>query len=74
VVLFIIFVVQIVFTMIGGKLLRTVPLLPYEWGYIMALSFIIVPFDLVRKIIIVPFLPLKYLEKAEPEDEDKKDK
>jgi len=59
IVLGIIFLVQIVFSMFGGKLLRTVPLLAHEWLYILAMSLIIIPFDLIRKLILVPFLPLK---------------
>ncbi|GAM23189.1 hypothetical protein SAMD00019534_063640 [Acytostelium subglobosum LB1] len=50
VVLFI-FVVQIVFTYIGGRVLRTVGLELNEWVAIIAASLTIIPFDLVRKTI-----------------------
>jgi len=77
-VLTLIFFVQIVFTVIGGKLLRTVPLLSDEWLYIIAMSFVIIPLDLVRKLALVPFLPERYLDpeidNSESSEEDKKEK
>lgn len=56
-VLALIFIVQIVFTYVGGRILRTVPLLPNEWFFVIALASIIIPFDLIRKLIIAPLLP-----------------
>jgi len=49
--------VQVVFTYLGGSVLRTVPLLAHEWAFIMGLSFIIIPFDMIRKLVLAPFLP-----------------
>eukprot|EP01126_Amoeba_proteus_P035969 TRINITY_DN3643_c0_g1_i10.p1 TRINITY_DN3643_c0_g1~~TRINITY_DN3643_c0_g1_i10.p1 ORF type:complete len:708 (+),score=156.63 TRINITY_DN3643_c0_g1_i10:689-2812(+) len=51
-----IFVVQIVFTMIGGKVLRTVPLTTNEWIFVGGLSLLILPWDMMRKMFIVPLL------------------
>eukprot|EP00300_Choanocystis_sp_HF-7_P003814 c12907_g2_i1.p2 GENE.c12907_g2_i1~~c12907_g2_i1.p2 ORF type:complete len:200 (+),score=39.91 c12907_g2_i1:1-600(+) len=47
-----IFVVQILFTEFGGKLLRTVPLTLHEWQMVLLLSFLVVPWDLARKLVI----------------------
>jgi len=69
IVLAIIFIVQIIFTAIGGKFLRTVPLLFEEWGWVVAWSLIILPWDMVRKIVIVPFLPLSFKEEEEEKEE-----
>jgi len=52
-----IFVVQVVFTYLGGSLLRTVPLTPNEWVLIISASAIIIPFDIVRKLALAPFFP-----------------
>jgi P-type Ca2+ transporter type 2C len=46
-----IFVVQIVFTYIGGDILRTTALLPREWIIVTLVSLVIIPVDLARKII-----------------------
>jgi len=56
-VIFIIFVVQISFTYIGGNILRTVPLHLDEWIKIIGFAFVIIPFDLLRKMFIIPLLP-----------------
>jgi hypothetical protein len=37
--------------------LRTVPLEPIEWKGIMLASLAIIPFDMLRKLIVLPFLP-----------------
>jgi len=55
-----IFIVQIVFTIVGGKVLRTVPLTASEWATTIALAATIIPFDLLRK---VAFLPISKKEK-----------
>jgi Ca2+-transporting ATPase len=55
-----IFVVQITFTYIGGSVLRTVPLTLNEWILVISLSFVIVPFDILRKLIISPLLPKQF--------------
>ena len=46
-----IFMVQIVFTYIGGQILRTVPLSLEEWFYPVGLASLIIPIDLTRKLI-----------------------
>jgi len=51
-----IFVVQMIFTYLGGSVLRTVPLLPEEWGYIFLASFLIIPIDLLRKVVVKPLI------------------
>jgi magnesium-transporting ATPase (P-type) len=57
IVIVVIFVVQMVFTYLGGNVLRTVPLTLREWGYIFGVCFIIIPIDLLRKIAVKKFLP-----------------
>jgi calcium-translocating P-type ATPase len=52
----VIFVVQMIFTYLGGNVLRTVPLTLEEWGYIFKGCFIIIPLDLIRKAIVKPIL------------------
>ena len=47
----IIFSVQIFFTYIGGKILRTVGLTLEEWLIVIAMAVIIIPVDLIRKAI-----------------------
>jgi len=56
-VLVLIFAVQIVFTYIGGKVLRTVPLRFEEWTWIIGAAFIIWPWDMLRKMLVAPWLP-----------------
>jgi calcium-translocating P-type ATPase len=46
-----IFIIQILFTYFGGKVLRTVGLNPQEWLYVLAFSFVIIPLDLLRKAV-----------------------
>jgi len=55
-VVLLIFTVQVVFTYVGGNILRTVPLTQNEWVMIIAASSIIIPFDILRKIIMKPIL------------------
>uniref|UniRef100_A0A6B2KX22 Calcium-transporting ATPase n=1 Tax=Arcella intermedia TaxID=1963864 RepID=A0A6B2KX22_9EUKA len=75
-VLVVIFVVQMSFTYIGGSVLRTVPLTVKEWVVIFSVCFVIIPFDLLRKIVIAPWLPKKLLDRsgldAQAEEEQKK--
>jgi len=72
-VLLIIGIVQITFTAIGGKLLRTVPLLPKEWGMVIKMSLVIIPFDTLRKLVLVPFLPVKSFDPPSEDDEDEEE-
>lgn len=72
-----IWVVQIAFSYIGGSVLRTVPLQFHEWRFIMLASLLIIPFDVLRKIIVAPFLPKQLQDlsefenpKAESDDEN----
>ncbi|MEM8895799.1 MAG: cation-translocating P-type ATPase C-terminal domain-containing protein, partial [Bacteroidota bacterium] len=44
-------VLQILFTYVGGAVLRTVALNPQEWLIIIGLSFLIVPVDMIRKAV-----------------------
>lgn len=46
-----IFAMQILFTYIGGQILRTVPLSLEEWLYPFGLAILIIPVDLTRKLI-----------------------
>jgi Ca2+-transporting ATPase len=46
-----IFAVQILFTYLGGDVLRTVGLTFDEWLFVIAFSFVIIPIDLARKSI-----------------------
>jgi Ca2+-transporting ATPase len=54
-----IFVVQVSFTYVGGDLLRCVWLLPHEWTNVILLSALIIPFDIIRKLIFTPLLAKK---------------
>ncbi|PWJ39164.1 calcium-translocating P-type ATPase, PMCA-type [Sediminitomix flava] len=45
-------VLQIVFTYIGGSILRTVPLNLKEWGLVFGFAFSIIPIDMIRKSIM----------------------
>jgi len=56
-VVFTIFTVQVIFTYLGGNVLRTVGLRLREWFLVIVSSSIIIPFDLLRKIIINHFFP-----------------
>ena len=46
-----IFGVQVLMTYIGGEILRTAGLTLNEWVYVIGFSFLIIPLDLLRKII-----------------------
>ncbi|KAL6054184.1 P-type Ca(2+) transporter [Balamuthia mandrillaris] len=56
VVVTLIFLVQITFTWIGGSVLRTVPLTLNEWLSVIVASSIIIPFDFLRKTLLIPCL------------------
>eukprot|EP01133_Synstelium_polycarpum_P003990 gene3990-4620_t len=56
VVVLFIFCVQIVFTYIGGRVLRTVGLNLNEWVVVILASLSIIPFDLLRKTLVNIFL------------------
>jgi len=47
-----IFGLQVTFTYLGGSILRTVGLTLSEWILVIAASFIIIPFDMCRKLIM----------------------
>ena len=47
-----IIVLQVVFTYIGGTILRTTPLLPIEWLYVALFAVSIIPVDIIRKLIL----------------------
>ncbi|PRP87729.1 P-type ATPase [Planoprotostelium fungivorum] len=55
-VVLLIFVVQITFTYLGGNILRTVGLTFHEWIMIIGASSVIVPFDILRKILLGPYI------------------
>jgi calcium-translocating P-type ATPase len=44
--------VQIVLTIIGGKMFRTIPMTITEWLFVAGLAFMIIPFDLLRKRLL----------------------
>ncbi len=46
-----IFVIQIVLVYVGGEIFRTVPLSVSEWAVIFGLSVLIIPVDMIRKLI-----------------------
>ena len=46
-----IFIVQTTFIYIGGEVLRTVPLQPLEWLYMVMFAVLLIPVDLARKLI-----------------------
>jgi len=52
-----IFGVQILFTYVGGNLLRTEGLLLREWVVVIFSSMLIIPFDMVRKTIMNRYIP-----------------
>jgi len=47
-----IFVVQVTFTYLGGSFLRTVALTLEEWVMVIAASMVIIPFDVIRKLVL----------------------
>ncbi len=51
-IIFLIIVLQVLFTYVGGPILRTVPLNFNEWVLIMLFSVVIIPVDFVRKIFV----------------------
>jgi Ca2+-transporting ATPase len=51
-IIFLIIILQIAFTFIGGEVLRTVPLNWDEWVLVIFFSVIIVPVDMIRKIMV----------------------
>lgn len=55
-----IFILQWIFTYIGGSVLRTVPLEGFEWMVILALSVTIIPVDLMRKKFALPYLERRF--------------
>ena len=50
-VVILIFFLQTVFTYIGGEVLRTVGLTLTEWIYVIGFSILIIPVDLIRKLV-----------------------
>lgn len=48
-VIVLIFTVQTIFIYIGGEILRTVPLQPIEWLYMVIFAVVLIPVDLIRK-------------------------
>ena len=46
-----IFIVQTIFIYIGGEVLRTVPLQPMEWLYMVMFALVLIPVDLIRKMV-----------------------
>ena len=50
-VVILIFFLQTVFTYVGGEVLRTVGLSLTEWIYVIGLSILIIPVDLIRKLV-----------------------
>jgi Ca2+-transporting ATPase len=60
----IIFIVQIVFTEIGGSMLRTVPLTTYEFIVVLFMASLIIPFDLLRKFVTLRCRHAKLARKA----------
>jgi len=53
----IIFTVQVIFTEIGGSVLRTIGLTVHEWVFVILIASLIIPFDMIRKVISGFFLP-----------------
>ncbi len=51
-IILLIIVVQILFTFIGGQILRTVPLYWEEWALILLFSVLIIPIDFIRKLFV----------------------
>jgi len=51
-----IFVVQVIFTYVGGRVLRTVGLTVDEWKIIIGASAVIIPWDILRKISLSIFV------------------
>lgn len=51
-IVFLIIVLQVGFTYVGGQILRTVPLNWDEWVLVMIFSILIIPVDFIRKIFV----------------------
>ena len=51
-IVFLVIILQIFFTYVGGEVLRTVPLNWNEWLTVLICSVIIIPVDIIRKIIV----------------------
>jgi Ca2+-transporting ATPase len=47
-----IILLQVVFTYVGGTILRTTGLLPMEWLYVAMFALSIIPVDIIRKLIL----------------------
>ncbi len=47
-----IIILQVIFTYLGGPVLRTIALEPHEWLYIIAMALSIIPVDIIRKLIL----------------------
>eukprot|EP01112_Ceratiomyxa_fruticulosa_P022773 TRINITY_DN8456_c0_g1_i1.p1 TRINITY_DN8456_c0_g1~~TRINITY_DN8456_c0_g1_i1.p1 ORF type:complete len:930 (-),score=214.88 TRINITY_DN8456_c0_g1_i1:15-2804(-) len=62
-VIFLIFVVQISFSYIGGRILRTVGLTQREWIVVILGSMIIFPFDILRKLFLYPIVNTSWKKK-----------
>lgn len=43
--------IQVLIITFGGEIMRTVGLTSQEWGYVLALAVILIPIDLIRKLI-----------------------
>jgi calcium-translocating P-type ATPase len=50
-IIFLILILQVFFTYVGGEILRTVPLTRNEWFNVILFSVLIIPVDFIRKII-----------------------
>jgi len=52
-----IFIVQVIFTYVGGRVLRTVGLTSNEWALVIGASSIIIPWDMIRKSVMQVIVP-----------------
>jgi Ca2+-transporting ATPase len=50
-VMFLIVVIQVIMTYIGGRVLRTAPLTSQEWLVVVVISLTMIVVDLLRKIV-----------------------
>ncbi|MCK5208167.1 MAG: cation transporting ATPase C-terminal domain-containing protein, partial [Cyclobacteriaceae bacterium] len=50
-----IILVQVIFTYVGGSILRTVSLESIEWLYVIAIALSIIPIDIIRKLLFRAF-------------------
>jgi len=64
-VVFFIFAVQVVFTYVGGRVLRTVGLTANEWYLVIGCASVIIPFDLLRKLVMQAIFPAQRKVKTE---------